>query len=90
MAKASARAESGGWVTDGARKMDQEALSLGARMDEMIDEIGARLGEIPSDKRAIMHAHSVRAPDGRLFLVSVRAVQEPDSNEDPTEPGEVE
>ena len=70
--------------------MDQETITLGARMDEMIDEIGGRLGEIPSDKQAIMHAHSVRAPDGRLFLVSVRAVQEPDSNEDPTEPGEVE
>jgi hypothetical protein len=70
--------------------MDQDTPSLGARMDEMIDEIGGRLDEIPSDKRAIMHAHSVRAPDGRLFLVSVRAVQEPDSNEDPTEPGEVE
>ena len=70
--------------------MDPEPLSLGARMDQMIDEIGARLGEIPSDKHALMHAHSIRAPDGRLFLVSVRAVQEPDSNEDPTEPGEVE
>ena len=70
--------------------MDQEQLSLGARMDQMIDEIGVRLGEIPSEKRAFMHAHSIRAPDGRLFLVSVRAVQEPESNEDPTEPGEVE
>jgi hypothetical protein len=70
--------------------MDQEQLSLGARMDQMIDEIGVRLGEIPSEKRALMHAHSIRAPDGRLFLVSVRAVQEPESNEDPTEPGEVE
>ena len=70
--------------------MEQEPLSLGARMDQMIDEIGSRLGEISIDKRALMHAHSIRAPDGRLFLVSVRAVQEPDSNEDPTEPGEVE
>ena len=70
--------------------MDQEQLSLGARMDQMIDEIGVRLGEIPSEKRALMHAHSIRAPDGRLFLVSVRAVQEPESNEDQTEPGEVE
>jgi hypothetical protein len=70
--------------------MEQETLSLGARMDQMIDEIGSRLGEISSDKRALTHAHSIRAPDGRLFLVSVRAVQEPDSNEDPTEPGEVE
>ena len=70
--------------------MDQEALSLGARMDQMIDEIGNRLDEIPADKRVLMHAHSIRAPDGRLFLVSVSAVQEPDSNEDPTEPGEME
>ena len=70
--------------------MDQETLTLGARMDQMIDEIGGRLDEIPGDKRALMHAHSIRAPDGRLFLVSVSAVQEPDSNEDPTEPGEVE
>jgi hypothetical protein len=70
--------------------MDQEPLTLGARMDQMIDEIAERLGEIPAEKRALVHAHSVRAPDGRLFLVSVRAVQEPESNEDPTEPGEVE
>lgn len=70
--------------------MDDDSLSLGARMDQMIDEIGARLGEIPGDKRALMHAHSIRAPDGRLFLVSVRAVQEPESNEDPTEPGDFE
>jgi hypothetical protein len=69
--------------------MDQEPLSLGARMDQMIDEIGDRLDEISSDKRALMHAHSIRAPDGRLFLVSVSAVQEPDSNEDPTEPGDL-